>query len=85
MLGCELLDGGLCLLLENQSGFTFTGILHHLHLHLFSPGESKFHISVTDHVESEKAHRIPPTLHFPSRLPKLKRLQTHLEINTIIG
>lgn len=36
MLGCELLDGGLRLLLEDQSGFTFTGILHHLHLHLFA-------------------------------------------------
>lgn len=32
MLGCELLHGGLRLLLEDQSGFTFTGILHHLHL-----------------------------------------------------
>lgn len=31
-----------------------------------SPGESKFHMSVTDRVESEKAHKIPPaTLHFP--------------------
>ena len=26
-----------------------------------SPGESKFHISVTDHVESGKAHTLPPT------------------------
>lgn len=35
ILGRELLDGGLRLLLEGQPGFTFAGILHHLHLHLF--------------------------------------------------
>lgn len=31
------------------------------------PGESKFHVSVTDHVDSEKAHRIPPTLRFSNQ------------------
>lgn len=36
MFGRELLDRRLRLLLENQPGFTFTGILHHLHLHLFT-------------------------------------------------
>lgn len=36
MLGCQLLQGGLSLLLEDQSGFTLAGVLHHLHLHLFT-------------------------------------------------
>lgn len=36
MLGCELLDGCLRLLLESQSSLAFAGILHHLDLHLFA-------------------------------------------------
>lgn len=36
MLGRELLQGGLRLLLEDQSGFTLARVLHHLHLHLFN-------------------------------------------------
>lgn len=36
MLGCELLDGCLRLLLESQSSLAFAGILQHLDLHLFA-------------------------------------------------
>lgn len=53
ILGCKLLNGGLRLLLENQSGFTFTRILHHLHPHLFAGREQISH----QRVESEEAHK----------------------------
>lgn len=43
MLGCELLDGRLRLPLESQLGLTFTGILHHLHPHLFTCKEHVSH------------------------------------------
>lgn len=43
MLGCQLLQGGLSLLLEDQSGFTLAGVHHHLRrLHLFTRRESKW-------------------------------------------
>lgn len=44
MLGCELLDGGVRLLLESQSGFTFTGIRHR-HLRRLQLFAGRKHIS----------------------------------------
>lgn len=67
MLGCELLDGRLRLLLESQSGLTFAGVLHHLHFHLFTGREHISHKGSRSHKEGEKAHRAPPTLLFPTR------------------
>lgn len=81
MLGCELLDGSLRLLLESQSGFTFTRILHH-HLHHLHRFARRKQISHQCNSREWKGTQNSTILHFPTSLPKLNQIETHLNINT---